>query len=132
MRHQDVKNFQSQAQELLKQHQIYLEYIGLFDQTQKELVSVCQNSSKSEFYANYAFIMKNTRSNMAKMIEEKNSFGKLNFFLYSLKSQQILVGVYEGFIYVITLLENISNLPFVIHIRSTVENLIKETTKSKQ
>lgn len=40
MRSQDVKIFQNKCKELLQQHQIYIECIGLFDGSKKEICSV--------------------------------------------------------------------------------------------
>ncbi len=90
-----------------------MEFVGFFNENQKELLSVGLTGVKSDFFANYAFIFNNIRKTQLKMLENSDPINQLKGFHFSLKTQSINVRKVEDIIVVVGFKEHMNNLPFI-------------------
>ena len=123
----DKQFFKQKLNPLMKENSIYLNFIGIYDEKETELLSLCFENYDSSFNINYINSYCIVEKLKNKMLIENNQLGNLQCIFSVYEDFSYNVEKIRGYLILIIFKPEFENFAFLRHIRNEIRKIINKS-----
>jgi hypothetical protein len=116
--------FKDHLTPLMKQNNIYLDFIGIYDDKENELFSICFEKYNSSFDINYVNSFLTMENLKNKILKENGQLGRIKSFFMVYEDFSFNVEKLEEYLILIILKPEFDNFAFLRYLRKEIHDLI--------